>query len=84
MVSQTNSSTPDYLTMTQSSLTSTMNVWVDDTRNFTVASYTFTIKVTAAGSNGNKIVYTNFVANVVYDCKYDNITYVRSIPNHER
>lgn len=64
--------------MTSASLASTKYVWVDDTVNFTRGTYTFTIKVTASGGS---IFYTDFTVNVIYDCIYDNITYIRYIPS---
>ena len=55
-----------------------MYIWVDDAKNFTVQNYTWTIKVTA---NGGRVFYTDFIGKVIYQCKYDNITYVRNIPS---
>ena len=42
-----------------------------------MASYSFTLKVLASGG---ATYYTDFVTSVVYDCIYDNITYVDRVP----
>ena len=63
--SQVDQTAPSMLSLTSASLSSTKYVWVADSANFTRASYTFTIKVTASGG---AITYTDFSFNVVYDC----------------
>ena len=69
---------PTYVTLTQgTSSPYNLYFWIDDTRNFTVASYSFTLKVLASGG---ATYYTDFVTSVVYDCIYDNITYVDRVP----
>ena len=42
-----------------------------------MASYSFTLKVLASGG---ATYYTDFATSVVYDCIYDNITYVPAVP----
>ena len=54
-----------------------MYIEVANSVNFTRGVYTFTVKVTA---DGGEVHYTDFTLNVIYDCIYDNITFVRSIP----
>lgn len=49
-----------------------------DSYNFTEYSHTFTLKLAA---KGGRTLYTDFTFNVVYNCKWDNITVVRSIPS---
>lgn len=63
--------------MTEDSLASKKYVWVDKSVNYTVDSYTFTVKVTA---DGGATFYKDFSVNVVYDCIYDNITYISKLP----
>ena len=52
-----------------------------DSMNFTRANYTWTIKATA---KGGRTFYSDFQSEVFYDCKWDNITYLSSIPANDR
>lgn len=77
--SQSDATTPTLVYLkTPATMSATNYIETIDSHNFTVYQHTFTMKLTA---KGGRTLYTDFVWNVIYDCVYDNITVVRSIPS---